>query len=373
MKILLDLLYIMDEEPSGIKKYGFKLANDFKQYYNDVTVGVICRSNMLPFIQGEIGKEYSYILIDDDELKSLHNGYAKFRIKYSIKSLQIESYTYVISTCANYPVALFSPFVKHIGVVHDLQMLKLMWKNRNVLRSIYQFFDTRRRIRKLDYIITISNHTRLSVKRFAHRDSKVIYYALEPPTLNECKPNSFPFSNNETYILDVNTFYKYKNADTLLKAFSKIHLKYPNYRLYFKGNYCKEYERLPLLAKKLGVTDKVHFDLNLLTEEEMSWLYTNASIFVTPSMMEGFGATPIEAITHETPVISSNIDTLKEVVRDCAVFFSPKNVDELVSLLEKEIEAPTSIDVIQNRKNFMLELYSRKTQVDNYYSFLKSL
>lgn len=374
MRLLIDLLYIINTEPSGIKKYGFKLATDIPYYTDGNEVGIICSSVMSDYIKSEIGNRFNYILVTEEEKRYLSRNYSSFRTIAPQKAHEIESYDFVISTCANYPVALFSPYIKHVGVVHDLQMLKLMWRaGKNFIRTAYRYYDTKDRIKKLDYIITISYQTHLAVKRFTKKDSKIIYYALEPPTSVEDKPNDFPFDENERFILDVNTFYKYKNADLLIKAFSIINNEFPDYRLYFKGNYIGEYERLPRLAEQLGVRNKVYFDLSRLTENEMSWLYSNASIFVSPSRMEGFGATPIEAITHKTPVIISNIDTLKEVVKDCGVYFDPNNSEELALRIKEEICKPTPQEELDRRKLIMLELYSRKRQVENYLNYLKSL
>lgn len=373
MKILVDLLYIDNPEPSGIKKYGFKLLLDFRKYASQIELGVLCTSQMLEFIQSNIGDNYRFLPIEKSEFNKMRNGYDGFRKKYTRKSSIIESYDFIISTCANYPTVLFSPYIKHVGVIHDLQMIQLLKKSKNVFRSIFQFFDIKRKIKRLDYIITISKNTSCAVKKFTNKDSHVIYYALEPPTKNEFKPKHFPFSESEKYILDVNTFYRYKNADVLLEAFAVIHEQFPNYRLYFKGNYCKEFDRLPKIASELGIEDKVYFDLNHLSEDEMSWLYSNASLFVSPSLMEGFGATPIEAITHNTPVLVSNIDTLKEVVRDCATFFDPSNVTDLVENLTESINNQISQAELDKRKQFMLDVYSRKSQVMNYLNFLTSL
>ena len=373
MRLLIDLLYITNSEPSGIKKYGFKLATDIPKYTEGNEVGILCNESILDYVVSEIGQHFNYIVVSNKERNLLGKDYSKFRECFSEKACIIESYDFVISTCANYPVALFSPYVKHVGVIHDLQMLKLMWRARNFIRTIYRYFDIKRRIKKLDYIVAISKQTQLAVKKFANKESKIIYYALEPPTREESKPEGFPFGDNDQFILDVNTFYRYKNADLLLNAFAIIHKDYPSYRLYFKGNYNEEFDRLPKLAESLGILNKVHFDLSKLSENEISWLYSNASIFVSPSKMEGFGATPIESITHNTPVIVSNIDTLKEVVKDCGVFFDPNNAEELACKIKDEICNPTPEGELNRRKNVILELYSRKKQVNNYIEFLNSL
>jgi glycosyltransferase involved in cell wall biosynthesis len=327
----------------------------------------------LDYISRETEGKFTCISITEEEYVQLRRNYSKFRRFSHEKAKNIEEYSCILSTWANCPIALFSPYIKHIGVIHDLQMLKLIKKSNTKLKYIYHYFRTRRRVRKLDSIVAISKQTNREILSFANTPSTIIYNSFDPPVVTGSKPIHFPFSKSEKYILDINTFYRYKNAEVLLQAFSLIHEKHPEYRLYFKGNLCDEFERLPVLSKELGVSEKVYFDLSPLTNEEMSWIYSNASIFVTPSTMEGFGATPIEAITHNIPVIASGIDTLREVIGDCGVFFDPKNVDELKERLEEEIMHPTTPEELSRRREKVLKLYSSESQALNYYKLLKSL
>ena len=373
MRVLIDLLYIVDYNPSGIKKYGFKLATDILKHTEGNEVGILCTDVMLEHIESEIGKSFNYIVVSNKEKRILGRDYLVYRKTNAEKALLIESYDFVISPCANYPVALFSPYIKHVGVIHDLQILKLRRKAKNFIKTIYYYFDIKKRIKELDYIVTISEQTHSAVKKFTKKESIIIYNSVEPPTTVEIKPQNFPFGENEKFILDINTFDRYKNADLLLEAFSFIHKEYPSFRLYFKGKYLKRFNRLPQLAERLGISDKVFFDLNQLTEIEISWLYSNAALFVSPSFMEGFGYTPIEAITHRTPVIVSEIDTLKEVVKNCGVFFNPNNAKELASRIKDEICNPTPQEELVRRQNVMLELYSSKKQVNCFMEFLNSL
>lgn len=373
MRLLIDFLYITNVEPSGIKKYGFKLATNIPKYTEGNEIGVLCNEALLGYIVSEIGQSYNFIVVSNEERTLLNKDYSKYRKSYPEKARIIESYDFVISTCANYPVALFSPYVKHVGVIHDLQMLKLMWKARNFIRTIYRYFDNKRRINKLDHIVSISRQTQLAVKRFVKRESIIIYNSVEGPTIVENKPQDFPFGENTQFILDLNTFYKYKNADLLLSAFAIIHKDYPGYRLYFKGNYNEEFDRLPKQVERLGISDKVYFDLRKLTEPEISWLYSNASLLVSPSRMEGFGYSPIEAIIHKTPVIVSEIDTLKEVVKDCGVYFNPNNAEELALRIKDEICSPTPQKELERRQNVMFEMYSSKKQVNCFMDLLNSL
>ena len=69
----------------------------------------------------------------------------------------------------------------------------------------------------------------------------------------------------------------------------------------------------------------------------MSYLYRNASVFVSPSRMEGFGLTPVEAAINGTPVICSNIDTLKETTLGLTDYFNPDDSDRLSELIMKYV------------------------------------
>lgn len=372
MKILFDFLYIVNEEPSGLKKYGFKLVEGFLIYSEIKDVSILCDEKLYNYISSHVEKKCNYITIKSVEKKIMCKNYSRFRNKYPKIAEEIEKHDFVISTCANYPLVLFSPYVKHIGVIHDLQMLKLIWKGKNVLKDIYFFFDVKRRIKKLENIVVISRNTYNAILKFTKRHSRIIYNAVEQESSFMIMPKSYPFISYKI-ILDVNTYYRYKNADLLIKAFALIHDEYPDYRLYFKGNMCKDFERLPRLAQRLGVLDKIYFDTNNRSEEEMNWLYSNSSIFVSPSLMEGFGMTPIEAIEHGIVTFVSDIKTLKEVVKDCATFFNPYSYNELAELLKKEIDSPTPITELNRRKNKMSETYSRKKQVLNFLNYINSI
>ena len=139
MRVLIDLLYIVDYNPSGIKKYGFKLATDILKHTEGNEVGILCTDVMLEHIESEIGKSFNYIVVSNKEKRILGRDYLVYRKTNAEKALLIESYDFVISPCANYPVALFSPYIKHVGVIHDLQILKFISLSNYILVSNNEF------------------------------------------------------------------------------------------------------------------------------------------------------------------------------------------------------------------------------------------
>ena len=94
-----------------------------------------------------------------------------------------------------------------------------------------------------------------------------------------------------------------------------------------------------------------HPKINLLTninEEEKTALYTHADAFVYPSIYEGFGLPPLEAMSHETPVICSTGGSLKELYSKNALMFDPKDKETLKSHLKNFRSAPKSKDFTKN-------------------------
>jgi glycosyltransferase involved in cell wall biosynthesis len=72
-------------------------------------------------------------------------------------------------------------------------------------------------------------------------------------------------------------------------------------------------------------------------EQELDNLYKNASLFVFPSLYEGFGLPPLEAMKRGIPVASSNATCLPEILGDAAIYFNPSNVDDMVEKIKRAL------------------------------------
>jgi glycosyltransferase involved in cell wall biosynthesis len=83
-----------------------------------------------------------------------------------------------------------------------------------------------------------------------------------------------------------------------------------------------------------GVQNDVRF-LGFVPIEVLRIFYDSAKIFVFPSLYEGFGLPPLEAMAHGTPVVTSNATSLPEVVGNAAVLVNPENVFEIMRALHR--------------------------------------
>jgi glycosyltransferase involved in cell wall biosynthesis len=85
------------------------------------------------------------------------------------------------------------------------------------------------------------------------------------------------------------------------------------------------------LASNLGLTDQIIY--RFIEEEDKPAVYSGASVFVFPSLYEGFGLSPLEAMSCGTPVICSNRTSLPEVVGDAAISLDPEDLHEMIEAM----------------------------------------
>lgn len=125
------------------------------------------------------------------------------------------------------------------------------------------------------------------------------------------------------YILYVGGLNPRKNVAELIYAYSKIYRDLPSVcTLVIPGAPGKHLFKLKQLAESLGLGEEVIF-IGFVNSEDLPWLYNGASLFVYPSLYEGFGLPPIEAMACGIPVITSNVSSLPEVVGDAALTVNP--------------------------------------------------
>src|SRR6185437_16647875 len=109
----------------------------------------------------------------------------------------------------------------------------------------------------------------------------------------------------------------------------------------------------------------VHFT-GYVPEADLPALYSGAEAFVFPSLYEGFGMPPIEAMACGTPVIASNVSSLPEVVGDAALLVDPLDVDAIAEAIHRVLTDHDLADDLRNRglaraKQFTWERAARET------------
>ena len=192
-----------------------------------------------------------------------------------------------------------------------------------------------KRIKKSDAIITISKYVEKETQEILKvKDSKIItIYPGYSEVFNSGgnEPKKIPFPGN--YILFVGSIEPRKNLVNLLRAYVLL----PEYMrkefklllVGFKGWENKE------IAELLGQLKGAVNYLGYVNSEELANLYRGASCFIYPSLYEGFGLPPLEAMACGCPVVVSNVTSLPEVCKDAAHYVDPYDVENMAEGMYK--------------------------------------
>jgi len=234
---------------------------------------------------------------------------------------------------------------KKIVTIHDLSTKIYPEQKPFNVRWYYNMYVSNT-IKKADIIMADSENTKKDIIRYYNVDKekiKVVYpgvmdYFREINDKNLLNKVRDKYKLPEEYIFFVGTIEPRKNLVRLLKAFSEV-IKGVNKSIFlviagYKGWLTKPFFKM---LNALGISEKVLL-LGYVNEEDLPALYNSAKIFVFPSIYEGFGIPPLEAMACGTPVIASNASSIPEVVGDSAILVDPYDekmlANEIINLLK---------------------------------------
>lgn len=190
--------------------------------------------------------------------------------------------------------------------------------------------EKRQAILAAQAVICISENTKKDlVERYAVPEEKVTvtYLASEIDASLSYGSEPVPL---RPYYLYVGTRLSYKNFDGLLAAFAKAVSVQPEIALCVVGPPLTESEEK--LIAELKLTEHIeHY--GYVNDTHLAKLYRCSIGFVYPSLYEGFGIPPLEAMSCKTPVVASNCSSIPEVVGDAGILFNPASVSDLSDIL----------------------------------------
>lgn len=308
-------------------------------------------------------------LIEDD---TSAKGYVEFRA--IIKRLRCDLVH--IPHLFWMPRTLPCPYVM---TVHDLLEHMYSARDRSGLRRSLHFHLTRRVLRGARRILAVSQFTRSELEKLFGIPSahiEVVYNAIDErflrghaseadrQVLTERYLVTFPF------LLYAGRISPHKNVVRIIEAFSALKAelekdeKFPDLKLIIIGDELSKHPDLRRTVVRSGVHNDVRF-MGFVPIEMLRVFYDAAKIFVFPSLYEGFGLPPLEAMAHGTPVVTSNTSSLPEVVGNAAVLVNPENVFEIMRALHRVLLDQPLRDKLKERsyeqaKKFSWDASARK-------------
>jgi glycosyltransferase involved in cell wall biosynthesis len=204
-----------------------------------------------------------------------------------------------------------------------------------------------RGMRKADRIITISRFSQEEIARtldYPKESIKVIYLGVDHDRYKaSAKPGKLPqaFSRlvGKKIILYVGSEQPRKNLPVLLRALAVVKRERKDFVLLKAGRSQWKGARRDLvdLVGQLGLKEEVVF-ADYVPEDDLPLLYGAADVFVFPSLYEGFGLPPLEAMACGCPVITSNASSLPEVVGDAGIMLDPHDETGLAEAIVRVLE-----------------------------------
>jgi glycosyltransferase involved in cell wall biosynthesis len=238
-----------------------------------------------------------------------------------------------------------------IITVHDL--ITLLFQNDGEIGQPMKSYDKvftelwARGLRRADALIADSECTRRdTINRLKIPPEKVHVVDLgidhskfRPVVVEPGFYDRYGLQQTTPYVVYVGSEGPRKNLRRLIKAFARVIARVPEARLLkvgaspYRGGRAELYE----LIEREGIGGKVLF-VDDLEDGELASFYSLATVFVFPSLYEGFGLPPLEAMACGAPVIASDRSSLPEVLGDAAVLCNPYDIDELASRIISVLE-----------------------------------
>jgi glycosyltransferase involved in cell wall biosynthesis len=273
-----------------------------------------------------------------------------------------------------FPRALSCPYVL---TVHDL--LDHMYGSRDassVQRSLH-YYLTRRVLRKAARVIAVSQFTKNEIEKLlAIPDERieVVYNAIDERFLHghataaDREMIAQRYQVNYPFILYAGAIRPHKNVVRIIEAFSSLkselqkEQQFPDLKLIIIGDDLSSHPRLRRTVVRGCVQNDVRF-LGFVPIEVLRIFYDVAKVFVFPSLYEGFGLPPLEAMAHGTPVVTSNTSSLPEVAGNAALLVNPENVFEIRRGLQRVLLDSALRDRMKQRGYDQAQRFSWTTSV----------
>lgn len=374
MKIGVNLSFIVEQVDFGIGSYianilrGLQELDCLDSYY------LIVRKSYYPHVKKHY-PQANFIILKDRKWIRKCGRFKNIIISHDYDMIQIPK----IAKRENLDL-MFYPFhavsnnmnlkIPIVTTVHDLFHCNfpgnLSKKYLTYVKFRYPYI-----IHRSDHLITISDFVRSDVVKFFPR--------VDPNKVTRIH-NSIIFNKDQIteivlekpFILCVNSMRTHKNHITLVKAFSRIKDQIPH-QLILVGGWGEASEEIQHFIKTNQLANRIDIRSSL-TEGERNFLYRDADLFVSPSLHEGFGMTPVEAMLAETSVITTKETSLYEATQGLAHYYEPAlDPCELAKTMLNVLKSKESKDLLSKKAEQLTQAYDYLTIAKEYDTFLKGV
>jgi glycosyltransferase involved in cell wall biosynthesis len=287
---------------------------------------------------------------------------------YSIKE-QFELF-YIVPKCdifwsPHYNVPLFGvKAAKRVVSIHDAFYFAF-YNNLNLKQKFYAKYVMNKAVKESDVVITVSDFSKSEIVKYTGIKPgkiQVIHNGVkQAQSLKDIKVVRTKYKLPLHYILFVGNVKPHKNLKNFLKAYLMLNLELSTkFKIVIVGRkdgfIIGDNELFNLIDATAALNNNITFT-GFVDEEDMDTIYSNASLFVFPSIYEGFGLPTLEAMLNNCPVLASNINSLSEVCGDAAVYFDPFDATDINKKMVEALTIQSLTDELKIKGKERIKLF----------------
>jgi glycosyltransferase involved in cell wall biosynthesis len=269
----------------------------------------------------------------------------------------------------NVPLAYRRPSVL---TIHDLRMMhfrefEVTQKNKILywIKDRARRVVVRRGVAHAKQVIAISEFVQVDVSKTFHLPKEkisVVYQSIFSHRKKSVTMKTSVSLLKAPYILYVGAAYPHKNLYRLVDAWKEVCERCPEYTLVLVGKKTPEYEKLEVYCKEKNITGIKM--TGLVADEELESWYRHATLLVFPSLYEGCGLPPLEAMSMGVPVVSSSAGALPEVLGEAAYYVDPESVSFIRDGIIRVIENIDLQAELKYRGKVHADMFSRDAFIE---------
>lgn len=269
---------------------------------------------------------------------------------------------------------------KFVVTIHDLILFHYPTvKNTTLNKFVYFFkllmyhFIIRSTIKRAKKIIAISKFTRNDLINTLKTKGNKIEVIYEGAEFNKFSKKDLAKINcgnilkkcgiMKPYLLYVGNAYPHKNLDRLVLAFADVNNNFSGkYQLVLVGKSDYFYKKLRIFINKKRLENILVTDY--ISDQKLDCLYQQSRLFVFPSLYEGFGLPPLEALIKGIPILSSEKSSMPEILGDKVQYFNPEQTNDMIKMMVSVLGGKQkNIHLTSVEKKYLQKKYNWKGMV----------
>jgi len=316
----------------GIGTYVRNLVRELARQDDDAQYVLLCHAKDAGFVEG-LGPRFTPLI----ERAGNYSVREQLSVPLALARARVDLF--------HAPHYVVSPLIRvpYVVTIHDCIHLRFPQYLPNRAALHYARTMMTLAARRAQRVLTVSQASKEDILHYLGVPAEkveVIYNALDerlaaPPTDADMQRVRERFQLTSPFVLYTGNIKPHKNLDRLIEAYSILRRRgFEHTKLLIIGDEVSKYPMLRRLVHRFQLHHHVRF-LGFVPDATLASLYRLASAFVFPSLYEGFGLPPLEAMSAGAPVITSNVSSLPEVVGDAALLIDPMDAGAIADAMAR--------------------------------------